>query len=87
MRLAAAALLFLPVLLAAPDKPAQAQARYYPWCAHYGGGEMGSAISCGFDTYAQCRATISGVGGVCMENVAAPPRPYVAARKKNRAQH
>jgi hypothetical protein len=75
----------LPVLLAAPGTPAQAQARYYPFCAHYGGGEMGSAISCGFDTYAQCLATISGVGGVCYENVAPPPRAYGSARKKHRS--
>jgi len=84
LRITAAALLLLPVLLATPDKPAQAQAHYYPWCAHYGGRDMGGAISCGFTTYGQCLATISGIGGFCMENVAPPPRP-VAVRKKDRA--
>jgi len=45
-------LLFLAGAPTAAAQPAAAQnAPYYPWCAHYGGGEMGSAISCGFVTY------------------------------------
>jgi Protein of unknown function (DUF3551) len=46
-----------------------AQAREYPWCAYYGlfGSE---ATNCGFNTLAQCRATISGIGGSCQPNPA-----------------
>jgi Protein of unknown function (DUF3551) len=50
-----------------------AQAREYPWCARYGW----TTYNCGFDTYNQCLATISGVGGRCEPNprfVAAEPR-------------
>ena len=39
-------------------------AREYPWCAFYGP----STQNCGFVSFAQCRATISGVGGHCGQN-------------------
>jgi hypothetical protein len=46
-----------------------AQAKEYKWCAYYG--LFGSAATnCGFDTLAQCRATISGIGGTCQVNPA-----------------
>ena len=37
----------------------------YPWCAQYGwkGGR-----NCGFSTYQQCMATVSGIGGSCERN-------------------
>lgn len=41
----------------------------YPWCAEYGGDDA-NAVNCGFTTLAQCRATISGMGGFCHENPA-----------------
>ena len=53
----------------------------YPWCAQYGGGFDGGGRNCGFSTYEQCRATVSGVGGYCERNAmyqpgaeASPPR-------------
>ena len=46
-----------------------AQAVEYPWCAYYGGREF-SATNCGFSTFAQCRATVSGIGGSCQPNPA-----------------
>jgi len=58
--LAAAATL---TMLASPA----AQAREYPWCAHYGGADN-DATNCGFETREQCRAAISGVGGYCQTN-------------------
>lgn len=61
--LVAAALAALPLL-----SPAPAQARQYRWCAYYSG--RNESTNCGFDTYAQCRATISGVGGSCGQNPA-----------------
>lgn len=39
----------------------------YPWCAVYSG-DAGGASNCGFLTMAQCRATVSGIGGFCEPN-------------------
>ena len=36
----------------------------YPWCAFMGR----NGQNCGFTTYAQCRATLSGIGGYCGTN-------------------
>jgi hypothetical protein len=44
-----------------------AAAQNYPWCAYYDLG-MGGATNCGFSTYQQCTATVSGVGGSCGAN-------------------
>jgi hypothetical protein len=55
-----------------------AEAQNYPWCAHYGG--LGGT-NCGFTTYEQCMATISGMGGSCMQNTQyAAPVPSPTAR-------
>jgi Protein of unknown function (DUF3551) len=35
----------------------------YPWCANYGG-RFGGASNCGFSTWNQCMATVSGIGGI-----------------------
>jgi hypothetical protein len=41
----------------------------YPWCAQYGGGGLGGGgRNCGFWTYHQCMATVSGIGGYCEVN-------------------
>lgn len=53
----------------------------YPWCALYAGADGDGGRNCGFTTYAQCRASISGVGGVCNENPAYPDRPYKTKRR------
>ena len=44
----------------------------YPWCAQYGwkGGR-----NCGFSTYQQCMATVSGIGGFCERNQFYQGRP------------
>jgi Protein of unknown function (DUF3551) len=39
----------------------------YRWCAVYGA-KSGGATNCGFVTLAQCRATVSGIGGMCQPN-------------------
>jgi hypothetical protein len=36
-----------------------------PWCAHYG---SGGGTNCGFYSYQQCMAAISGNGGFCSQN-------------------
>ena len=45
----------------------QAHAQNYPWCAQYSMG-FGGAMNCGFVSFAQCMATVQGMGGFCMEN-------------------
>jgi uncharacterized protein DUF3551 len=48
-----------------------AAATDYPWCAQYGGDD-GGGTNCGFTTYQQCQATISGIGGSCTPNLFYP---------------
>jgi hypothetical protein len=49
------------------SEPSRAEITY-PWCAQYGGGLDGGGRNCGFWTYEQCLATISGMGGFCVAN-------------------
>jgi hypothetical protein len=74
-------MLLLAAVAALPALTGAAQAREYPWCARYGGW-MSSTRNCGFDTFGQCMATISGVGGVCERNMMAGPPPRAMRRKK-----
>jgi len=61
-----AALLVTPVVLM--QTPANAlPCDNTRWCAQYGG-MAGGATNCGFFTIEQCRATVSGIGGVCVPN-------------------
>ena len=61
---------------------ADAQAREYPWCARYDAW----SYNCGFATYQQCLATISGAGGFCQANPRAAmgddPRPRTHGLKR-----
>jgi len=63
-----AGIFLFATLLAATATGSGAQAQNYPWCAQYSGGGMDGAMNCGFSTYQQCMATVSGIGGFCMEN-------------------
>lgn len=58
------------VVLAKTGGPAAA--KEYPWCAYYDS----STYNCGFYTFAQCMATITGIGGHCAIN----PRAYYGYR-------
>jgi hypothetical protein len=41
----------------------------YPWCAQYDGRRGGGGgRNCGFWTFDQCMATVSGIGGFCEPN-------------------
>jgi hypothetical protein len=61
--------LFAAALIAAAGALASsAQAQNYPWCAVYGGGRGGGGQNCGFSTFEQCMATLSGMGGFCNRN-------------------
>ena len=42
----------------------------YPWCAVYFGGNdgLGGAMSCYYASWEQCRATMFGIGGNCVQS-------------------
>jgi hypothetical protein len=40
-----------------------------PWCAQYGGRGNGGT-NCGFYSFQQCMAAVSGTGGFCTQNYA-----------------
>lgn len=54
--------------------PTSGQAVEYPWCAQYG---RNGGRNCGFTTWEQCMATVSGIGGFCERNsfYTGPERP------------
>ena len=62
--------LLLPGTVRAYDLPYDP----YPWCANYGG-RFGGASNCGFSTWNQGMATVSGIGGFCARNQFYNPRP------------
>jgi len=51
-----------------------AEAQNYPWCAYYSG-RGGGGTNCGFTTYEQCMAALSGMGGFCDRNTQYVPPP------------
>ena len=62
-----------------------ARADPYRWCAQYGGRSGGT--NCGFVTWEQCRAAVSGVGGFCRLNLFYDGRPEGApplVQRKNK---
>jgi uncharacterized protein DUF3551 len=67
--------------------PRPSEAHYnYPWCAQFF--DAGSVFSCAFVTYEQCLVTVSGIGGLCMQNPADRFRPrYVEARRAKPRRH
>jgi hypothetical protein len=77
-----ATLMFAAFAVAAVSAPSAGHADPYKWCAVYGGG-LAAPKNCGFVTLAQCRATISGVGGFC------EPNPFYTppARKQRRTNN
>ena len=58
-----------------------AQAQNYPWCAQYSGRALGGAMNCGFVSFAQCMATVSGIGGFCVQNNTYRPPPRVRRKR------
>ena len=56
-----------------------ANAQNFPWCAIYSG-NMGGSRNCGFSTYEQCMAAVSGNGGYCSRNNQYVPRRYSPSR-------
>ncbi|MGA2566474.1 MAG: DUF3551 domain-containing protein [Pseudolabrys sp.] len=84
--------LFAAVVLAALAALLRpAAAIEYPWCAQYSGGEDGGGgRNCGFSTYEQCMATVSGIGGTCEPNLfytGPANRPAKHARKPRKRHY
>ena len=72
-------LLFAPTMIATP-----ASAQNYPWCAIYSGRALGGATNCGFTTFAQCMATVTGIGGFCEQNTLYVPPTVTKRRHRKR---
>ena len=74
----------LAVVAATAALDGSAQAQNYPWCAIY---SAFGARNCGFTTFDQCRATLSGMGGFCNANPMyeppAGPQPYIRKSHTN----
>jgi hypothetical protein len=75
---------FGALVIAAGFGTVPAQAQNYPWCAHYG---RDGGTNCGFTTFQQCTATVSGTGGFCEQNTQYRPQgggyyggPYGSSR-------
>jgi hypothetical protein len=79
----AATMLASAMSFTADIRPADAMI-VYPWCAHYGGRGGVGAPSCGFVTFAQCMATVSGMQGYCDRNPWYEERPATARRTTKR---
>jgi hypothetical protein len=56
--------------LIADVRPSAAR-EWYPWCAQYY--DVRAALECSFASFEQCQATVSGIGGACVQNVRPPP--------------
>lgn len=78
------------IILVAGMMSTRAEAQNYPWCAYYGG-RGGGGTNCGFTTFQQCMATISGMGGFCDRNTqyVPPTGPHAipAYRRRHRRHH
>jgi hypothetical protein len=76
------------ILAVAGAMSTPARAQNYPWCAYYGGTIGGGGTNCGFTTFEQCMATVSGIGGFCDRNTQyqppAGPHPSVRRRRRHR---
>jgi hypothetical protein len=58
-----------------------AHAQNYPWCAYYSG--KGGGTNCGFTSFEQCLANVSGIGGFCEPNTLY--RPPIGPHRRYRA--
>jgi len=66
------------------EKPAAAQNSQ--WCAYYDFA-FGGATNCGFSTFQQCLATVSGVGGSCGPNPQYQGSPGLYLSTKHPRRH
>lgn len=79
-------LFVLGILAGAAAISTRAEAQNYPWCAEYSGGRGGGGTNCGFTTFEQCMATVSGIGGFCNRNTQYHP-PARTSGPRYRPRH
>jgi hypothetical protein len=80
----------LGLLAAAGSAPPAEALIIYPWCAHYNGRGGGGAPSCGFVTFQQCMATVSGTQGTCEVNPwwnGPPPQIYSQSPRRGPSRY
>ncbi len=58
------------VALVGDTRPSAAY-EWYPWCAQYA--DTRDLIECAFTSFEQCQASVSGIGGSCVQNARRPP--------------
>jgi hypothetical protein len=71
MHMPIVALFVIAAALLGETQASDAQSAYsYPWCAIYDGssGGGGGAMSCYYASREQCRTTMYGIGGYCVES-------------------
>jgi hypothetical protein len=73
-------LFMLAIVVVTAGIGTRTEAQNYPWCADYAG--FGSQ-NCGFTTFQQCLAALSGNGGFCNANTqyVSPAVPVPRVRK------
>jgi hypothetical protein len=82
-------LIIMGAFIGAPSKSIAQSHYWYPWCSVDFNGFGAGHRSCYFASWQQCRATLSGIGGLCVENPANPPigpHPAPAVRKRTRTR-
>jgi Protein of unknown function (DUF3551) len=82
MRISAFAAVMLATVAAFTPRPAAAVYNL-PWCATY---YNSNVVACAFTSFQQCMATISGVGGLCTQNILYPARPSDAEPHRVKSQ-
>jgi Protein of unknown function (DUF3551) len=89
MRLGTKVIAALVALMAVPAQTSTNALPYdpYPWCANYDGGKGFGGQNCGFSTWGQCMATVSGIGGFCVPNQFYNPGQASAGRVRKKRQY
>jgi len=94
MRMAIIAPFVVAAALLVETQVGNAQSPYsYPWCAILPGAGSGSggAMSCYYTSWEQCRTTMFGIGGNCVESPyyhgQATPLPHRAIVKAHHRRH
>ncbi len=85
-------LLIIAAALLGKTQVSNAQSAYsYPWCS-LGGARDSNALSCYYTSREQCRTTMSGIGGNCIESpyyhaqsTPLPHRSFVKPRHRRHA--
>jgi len=75
----------LSVIAAAAVFTSAAEAQNYPWCLRMNFGD--EAVNCGFDSFEQCMASLSGGGasGYCIQNNTYKPPPAESSQSESAA--